>query len=52
MIIWLAGKIGQVTKAQSGALGWMGRAVIAGAILGSVGGFGHFWVPGSAAGQT
>ncbi|WP_422759314.1 hypothetical protein [Paenarthrobacter sp. C1] len=38
VIIWLAGKIGQVTKAQSGALGWMGRAVIAGAILGSVGG--------------
>lgn len=38
IIIWLAGKIGQVTRAQSTALGWMGRALVAGAILGSLGG--------------
>lgn len=38
VIIWLAGKVGQVTKAQSTALGWMGRTLVAGAILGSLGG--------------
>ncbi|GAB2714112.1 hypothetical protein ACX801_18000 [Arthrobacter bambusae] len=38
VVIWLAGKIGAVTKAQSQALGWMGRTLVAGAILGSLGG--------------
>lgn len=49
IIIWLAGKIGQVTKAQSTALGWMGRTLVAGAILGSLGGLVIF---GSGVGGT
>lgn len=47
--ILLAGKIGQVTKAQSTALGWMGRTLLAGAILGSLGGLVIF---GSGVGGT
>lgn len=38
VVIWLAGKVGAMTRAQSQALGWMGRTLVAGAILGSIGG--------------
>lgn len=49
IILWLAGKIGQQTKAQSDAMGWAVRGLVAGAILGSLGGLVIF---GSGVGGT